>query len=54
MINNPKKLFIKADKSRIIYKMETNNYNKQVDKEVTKCYNATNNETERNKEAKNH
>lgn len=50
MLNNSKNLFIKADTSRVIYEMETDNYNKIV----TKFYKTANNETEsdRNKEPK--
>lgn len=54
MINKSEKLYIQADKSRTIYKTKTNDYKKQVQKEVTKFYKTTSNETEYNikKEAK--
>lgn len=35
------------DKSSIIYKMETNNYNELVFKEVTRFYKTTNNKTKK-------
>lgn len=53
--DHSKRLFIKADKSRIIFQKETNNCNTLVDKEVTEFYKTNNNEAENNinKEAKN-